>query len=81
MAGRTALLVAGRRGLVAALVGPRSGAPLSDSSSTRGHSLGSLLVFWRSLQLHRLLHPRHSPGVLHHAVSSGYEDTAVESLP
>lgn len=55
MAGRTALLVAGRRGLVAALVGPRSGASLGDSSSTRGHSLGSLLVFWRSLQLLGLL--------------------------
>ena len=51
MAGRTALLVAERRGLVAALVGPRSGAPLGDSSSTRDHSVVSLLLSSRSLQL------------------------------
>ena len=64
MAGRTALLAAGRRGLVAALVDPRSGAPLGDSSSTHGHSVDSLLLSSRSLQLHRLLHPRSGTGVL-----------------
>jgi hypothetical protein len=63
MAGRTALLVARRRGLVAVLVDPRSGAPLGDPSSTHGHSVGSPLVLWRSLQLHQLLHPRRSPGM------------------
>ena len=57
MAGRTALLVAGRRGPVAALVGSRSSASLGDSSSTHGHSGDSLLLSSRSLQLHQCLHP------------------------